>query len=171
MTAFQNLRTDMAKLPLFKDVVIRGFFLLMILAFSGCSEEWWSRGQIPAPHNLLHRSEIRLDEASFTYAESRTEDIPAFMLLSEALRKTSFAIQERDTEVSINQTFDDLSKSFLSLEGKLSVTSRVPYSELCLQLNAFADQARRGKGLSSPAFQIFAARTNMFLARELSSPL
>ena len=140
--------------------------LIFILSLStACTEYWWTRGQPPSVATQLSKAEEKLSNAIAERGDERKNirDISNKIRssLNQALAKVE---KKQNPEKDLAAT----KKSFMSLEGKIAVTSRAPYGELSGQLRAFDKANKNGKMPEYRALGLFTARTLSFLASELS---
>lgn len=144
----------------------------LALLTTGCSEYWWSRGQPPRPQDLITRSVHTFREVQARRHNAR----PVFLAKAEALernlleavvalKRPSATGDQGDLRLSIAKVQD----SFAELEGSLSFPSRPAYGELMRQSLAYLDKIKGGEVPYPPTFEMFAARTINFLAREMES--
>ena len=144
--------------------------LVLTTSLTGCTREWWTRGQPPAISEIVSRAETRLNEAIATNATKRQDFVPLAKDLHQALLGGMGTVREGLPAAQVMTSLVDCRNSFIKLEHNLSPGSRAAYGELSGQMREFERIAREGQALSSHSFELFSARTMFFLASELSVP-
>lgn len=135
---------------------------LLLLSFlfttSACNEYWWTRGQAPAPDELLKRALKRVEE-NHTESKYKRDEIYA---IASSISQYVVANDAYSVE-----TLSAIEDSLKNLEGKLSYGNRAPYSELSGQLRQF--QKTQNIENQEP-LRLFYARLLFFLSSELKVP-
>lgn len=152
--------------------------LLLATASTGCDTEyWWSRGQPPAVRTVLQRSEVRVNEALEQRSAARPEIAQVVKAVQQELLSTSktltVAAEEEQSAAALTEATAALKKvqeSFLSLDGKLAITNRIPFHELASELRVFLSLAAEGQPVDDEAFALFSSRVLFFFAEELTLP-
>lgn len=141
----------------------------LLLSSAGCSEYWWTRGQPPSSKNLLSRAALQLNDAREQFGAKRLNIADLSQNIETALTEADAAAKSTNNSLLVTQ-LTSTRDLFMELEGKLSIGSRAPYSELSSQLRSFISQASSGKEINTGALELFSARVLFFMASELSVP-
>lgn len=144
--------------------------LLLVSSLSGCTHEWWTRGQPPAVSEIVARAEQRLNDAVTANASTRQDFIPLAKDLRQSLLGSLGAVRDGLPAAQQMTSLGDCRNSFIKLEQSLSPGSLAAYGELSGQMREFERSAREGHPVTHQSFELFSARTMFFLASELSAP-
>lgn len=148
---------------------IHALIVLSLLALGGCTDYWWHRSQPPSVTTLLSRAEEKLD-ASIGSAPSSRQDTVVLAKVIRAGLTDSYKLLKRGTAAIPPQQLDAVETALINLDGKIAVTSRAPYAELCGQFRSIRSSAAAGAKVDAAPFGLFAARTISFLASDLTLP-
>lgn len=164
------MKTEMIYSWVTRSVIVPLALGSAIIFTSGCSEYWWTRGQPPSVAQLLERSQSKLANARSKRGSQRPTVSAVSEEIETALSDSIAAADSRGASRQLAQSLQRAQEGFVKLEGRISVGSRAPLSELSGQIRELADSARRDGSVSAKTLGLFAARTYTFLANELSVP-
>lgn len=143
--------------------------IFCIICLSGCTEYWWSRGQPPGVSKLLTKAEKSFASSYKKRAAERKDISQTSLNIKDSLLKSISTIQKPSSKLELKNALDKTKQEFINIENNLSATSRPAFGELAGQLRKFSN-ANNNDESKQKAFELFAARTIFFLARELDSP-
>ena len=144
--------------------------LLLVSSLTGCSREWWERGQAPSVPTLLDRSSAELKTSLDTRSAARPEIAPAAKAIQQSLLASLEVVQKKGDGPELMKNLTSARDQFIAIDQLLSIGSRAPYAELSGELRVFITKASKNGELQYPAFGMFTARTMFFLANELTVP-
>lgn len=168
-----------------RSTVLRSISLVVLigvsLSVSGCQDQWWhnlpgwggywwQRGQPKGVNELLTDAQHKLELALSGSADERQEIIPTARGIQQSLTKAVEYTRAGRASTDVLSELNETERQMMQLEGKLSVGSRAAYGELAAQLRQFTNDAQSGHPANEGAFGLFASRTFVFLASELSMP-
>lgn len=145
--------------------------ILLPVCLGACSEYWWTRGQPPAPSTLLTRAQTNLSSAREEFSQSRADIADISVRYEESMRSMLDSVSKNSPLSETLSNMQSAQKVFAELEGHLSIGSRAAFGELSAQLRKLAhDVSKPDTPTSVQTYDLFAARSFSFLARELATP-
>lgn len=164
-------------------------FAFSVLCLTGCDGkwwhnapgyggEWWTRGQVRSPQELLNNSRQLLQGRMEEFKAARPEIAPLAAQVEKSLSTAYSSLESGRSGESISPELQKAAQAMLDMEGKLSIGSRAAHGELCGELRTFEQKVRglatneagTNNDLIRNAFGTYAARAFSFLANELSVP-
>ena len=152
--------------------------ILFVSGLTGCTEYWWSRGQPPGVSKLLSNAENNFKGTYKKRSGKRSDIASSALKIKDSLLKSINSMKDSSGTQAILDLKSSLSLTkaeFIIIEDNLSPTSRPAFGELAGQLrkftdSSFIDDSKFNNKSNQKTFELFAARTIFFLARELESP-
>ncbi len=136
-------------------------------SLAGCTDYWWHRSQPPSVATLMSRAEEKLAASLSTAPSSRQETAGLAKEIGAQLR-ASYDLLDKTSGTISAEKLAPIETALINLDGKIGVTSRAPYGELCGQFRNFRNAAAAGQRIEAAPFGLFAARTISFLASDLT---
>ena len=149
------------------STTLRAAAAVTCLLLAGCTDYWWHRSQPPSVATLMTRAEAKLATSLESASADRQETAALAKQISANLRQTYDTLAHGAHSLPADK-LAPIEEALVNLDGKIGVTSRAPYAELCGQFRGFRNAASAGQPLEAAPFGLFAARTISFLASDLN---
>ena len=140
------------------------------LSLSACDSYWWTRGQPPAPSDLVKRASDSFDAELAKNAQARSDFAPKAKELKALLVTIAQQSSHRDAAEQIVPTLREASQTFLGIEDSLSIGSRPAFAELSGQLRRLTADVEKTSSVEATVVETFVSRSLFLLSNELTVP-
>jgi len=144
--------------------------VLAILSLSACDSYWWTRGQPPAPSELVKRAAESFDAELAKNQQSRAELASKAKDLKLLLVTIADQSGKAGTSRVLVSSLRDASQKFLGIEDSLSIESRPAFAELSGQLRRLTADVEKSSSVDAAVVETFVSRSLFLLSNELTVP-
>ncbi|HQH27183.1 MAG TPA: hypothetical protein PLP17_07280 [Oligoflexia bacterium] len=140
--------------------------ILLAFIFSGCSEYWWTRGQVKSSHAIVRAAQARLSAQA---ASAPGELSSCAFALQHSVLDAMNSNSMRSSKAAEHERLAAIEHDTLCVSSLLSPGAQPAFAELRAQLLEFSALAAQGKEINSAGFDVWTARMLLLLAAELES--